>query len=123
VISADREAWPDGLDPAASGSSPSAQRAAAGMPKPFAKSSNIEILSGMRLYVLYSLMRPWVLPVSAAIWAWTMPCAHRAVITKPRSRRLHASSTSWRVQTRSTISRMAGMSTAMARFPFPWLLA
>jgi len=29
----------------------------------------------------------------------------------------------WRVQTRPTISRMAGMSIAMARFPFPWLLA
>jgi hypothetical protein len=27
------------------------------------------------------------------------------------------------VQTRSTTSRMTGMSTAMARFPFPWLLA
>ena len=112
-----------GPELAVPGASPSARRATGGIPRPSANASNVEVAVGMRLRVLYSLSRPCGIPVRAASWPCVMPCAHRTVITAPRSRRLHASSTSLRVQTRSTISRMAGMSTAMARFPFPWLLA
>ena len=110
-------------EPAVSGASPSARRAIGGIQRPSANASNVEVAAGMRLRVLYSLSRPCGIPVRAASWPCVMPCAHKTVITAPRSRRLHASSTSLRLQTRSTTSRMAGMSTAMARFPFPWLLA
>ena len=112
-----------GPEPAVPGASPSARRAAGGMPRPSANASNVEEAVGMRLPVLYSLSRPCVMPVRTESWPCVMPCAHRTAITAPRSRRLHESSTSLRVQTRSTTPRMAGMSTAMARFPFPWLLA
>jgi NAD(P)-dependent dehydrogenase (short-subunit alcohol dehydrogenase family) len=92
-------------------------------PSPSANASNVEVAVGTRLRVLYSLSRPCGMPVSVAIWAWVTPFAHRTVIGMPRSRRVHASSTSWGAKTRSTISRTAGISTAMARVPFPWLLA
>src|SRR5215469_4521959 len=112
-----------GPELAVSGASPSALRAAEGIPRPSANVSNVDVAVGTRLRVLYSLSRPCGMPVRTESWPCVMPWAHRIEITVPRSRRLHASSTSLRVQTRSTTSRMAGMSTAMARFPFPWLLA
>jgi hypothetical protein len=48
-----------------------------------------------------------------------MPSAHNAAMTAPRSRRLHASRTSLRVQTRRTTSRTIGVCIVMTGFLFP----
>src|SRR3954454_16873730 len=52
---------------APSGAGPSARRAAGGSPRPSANASYVDVAVGVRLRVLYSLMRPCGMPVRAAI--------------------------------------------------------
>ena len=58
-----------------------------------------------------------------AICTCVRPFFSKTAMTYPRSRFAHASRTSWRAQTRSTILRTSEIARTTARFPFPWSLA
>jgi hypothetical protein len=60
-----------------------------------------------------------LVPVRSAICPCVRPWAPSAPMSAPRSRRAHASRTSWRAQACSTILRTSEVAKAMARFPFP----
>ena len=98
--------------------SPSASRAAGGNPRPSANASKTDDARGLRLRLAHSLSRPWLMPVSSDIRPCVSPCAPRIMMTRPRSRLAHASSTSCCAKTRSTMWRTSKMPRAMARLPF-----
>ena len=69
---------------------PRASRAVNGMPTPSANAWKIETALGVRLPVLYSLSRPWGMPVSSASFPCVTPCALRTAIREPRAERPYA---------------------------------
>jgi hypothetical protein len=94
--------------------------AGAGIARPSANDSNVEVALGLRLPVAYSLSRPWLMPVSSEIRPCVTPRGLSNMMIAPRSRLSHASRTSGRAQARSTTARTSEIAKATACSPFPW---